>query len=120
MTEDTERMRPTPSVPAACFLALLLLLSTTAILIHDTMVCLPRGSGIWNPRPLPVFLSLIAPTEWGVRLEEGSADEGPTERIESPWNAYRSGHWATATLLSLAVPWLWLKVLAMCGLWNLL
>ena len=119
MMEDTEQV-PKPNVPAACFLALLVLLSTTAILIHDTVVCLPRGPGIWNPRPRPTFLSVIVPTDWSVRPEDGSADDGTTERIESPWNAYRSGHWATAMLLAHAIPWVLLKVLAMFGLRNLL
>ena len=118
MNEDTEQT-PKPNVKAACFLALLVLFSTTAILIHDAVLSLPRGPGIRNPRPDPVFLDLITPPDWSIRLVEGSADDRPRERVESPWNANRSGHWATATLMSLAVPWLLLKILAMFGFRNL-
>lgn len=121
MSEEAEQTRPAASALAACGLALAVLLSTTTILIHDVVVALPvlRAPGLWTPQPDPTLLTFIAPADSGIREEESPTGERHPERRESPLNAYRSAHWATATAWAFAVPLLALKVLAVFGLRNL-
>ncbi|MBA4388227.1 MAG: hypothetical protein C0404_09615 [Verrucomicrobia bacterium] len=118
MTEDTELTFRNAKIPAASFLAMLVLISTTSIGILDARIHTPSGLVISNATTQPSSPYIIAPTDWGVRVVEGSTDEPPAERVESAANANRSGHWATATLLSLAAPSILPRLLSFLGFNN--
>jgi hypothetical protein len=120
MIENADQSKQTPKSVATGFLALLFLLSITAISFHDIIVSTPRAIGIWNPRAEPTFLQVIAPSDQRVIVQEDCMDVTHVNRVESYLNIDRSGGWAAAIFLTTSIMMGLIKTLSIFEFRNML